>query len=330
MRRIFLTMNVLLLGLLVSGCSLSQSNLVLNGVVETSIYSHYSEVPGKIITLPVELGQEVKKGDLIAIIDDSDAKYSLEQLETTLTKKQAALSELQKATDPEEIKQRQNSVTLAQQAIESSQILYERAQKSYTRTQSLYEKGGTSQSVRDEAKYQADLAAIDVSVKQTQLDNARQQLALIQKGTDQEKIIAAQADIEQTQSQIRQLQDNLSKYKITAVSSGTIISKNYLPGNMVAAGYNLADIAAEDEKYLVAYLPREYLSRISYGQELLIKAGDKQYKGKVTFIDLKAQYTPKDMQTTANKNKESMKIKVRLAQDSPLKVGEKAELFIAK
>ncbi|HZK87448.1 MAG TPA: biotin/lipoyl-binding protein, partial [Syntrophomonas sp.] len=92
MRKIFLAVNLLLMGLLVSGCSSSQSNMVLNGVVETSIYSHYSEVPGKIIELPVELGQEVKAGDLIAVLDNSDAKYSLEQLETTLTKKQAALT----------------------------------------------------------------------------------------------------------------------------------------------------------------------------------------------------------------------------------------------
>lgn len=330
MRKIFLAVNLLLMGLLVSGCSSSQSNMVLNGVVETSIYSHYSEVPGKIIELPVELGQEVKAGDLIAVLDNSDAKYSLEQLETTLTKKQAALTDLQTSIDPAAIRQAQNNVALAQKAYESSQILNKRDQQAYDRTQQLFNSGAISQTSRDEAQYQADLARIDLSAKQTQIDNARQSLTLLQKGVTQAKITAAQADIQQTQSQLRQLQANLAKYKITALSAGTVISKNFLPGSLVAAGANLVDIASSSEKYLVAYLPKGNLPSINYGQELTIKVGDKQYKGTVSFIDVKAQYTPKDMQTAANKNQESVKIKVRLAQDNPLKPSEKAELIIHK
>ncbi|MDD3894590.1 MAG: HlyD family efflux transporter periplasmic adaptor subunit [Syntrophomonadaceae bacterium] len=321
---------LMLLTVFISGCTSSQSQMVLDGVVETQIYSHFSEVAGKITLMPVELGQEIKARDLIAEIDNRDALYSLEQLETMLIKKQAALSELQKGFDPEEIKQAQNNVTLAQQALESSQILRERAQKSYERTRNLFEAGGTSQSARDEAKYQLDLAAIEVTVKQTQLDNARQRLSLLEKGIDKEKITAAQADIEQTESQIQQIKDNLGKYKIAAVSSGTVISKNYLTGNMVAPGYNLVDIASDTGKYLVAYLPEDDLQLVDYGQQVVIKRGEEEYRGTVSFIDMKAQYTPKDMQTAANKNKDSVKIKIRLPEDIPLKVGEKADLYIKK
>ena len=330
MKAIFRPLALILMIVFINGCNSSPSSLVLDGVVETQIYSHYSEVAGKITLMPVELGQEIKAGELIAEINNRDAQYSLEQMETMLTKKQAALSELQKGFDPEEIRQAQNNVTLAQQALESSQILHERAQKSYDRAQNLFEAGGTSQSARDEAKYQLDLAAIDITVKQTQLDNARQRLSLLEKGIDKEKITAAQADIKQTESQIGQIKDNLGKYKIVAISSGTVISKNYLPGNMVSPGFNLVDIASSTGKYLVAYLPEDYLHLVDYEQEVVIKKGEKQYRGAVCYIDMKAQYTPKDMQTAANKNKDSVKIKIRLPEDIPLKVGEKAELYINK
>jgi HlyD family secretion protein len=59
----------------------SSSELVLEGVVETNIYPHYSEVSGKIIELPVQLGQEVKAGDVLAVLDDSNERFALEQLE---------------------------------------------------------------------------------------------------------------------------------------------------------------------------------------------------------------------------------------------------------
>lgn len=328
MQRICLPLVVMLILVSLSGCSSQKTDLVLKGVVETHLYAHYSEAAGKITELPIELGQEVKAGDVIAIIDNSNQKYTLEQLETTLDKKKAALAELERGTDQAEIKQGQNNVTIAEQAYASSQILLEKAQIAYDKAESLYEGGGISKSVRDEAKYQLDLAQMDVTTKRSQLDNAHQKLVLLGQGASQEKIAAAQADIAQTESQIRQAQENLAKCKITAVSAGTIISKNYLLGDIVAAGYNLADIASNTEKYLVAYLPEDYLHRVSYAQEVVVKRGEEQFQGTVNFIDAKAQYTPKEMQTAANKNKDSVKIKVLLAPEVALKVGEKAELVI--
>ncbi|NLO76736.1 MAG: HlyD family efflux transporter periplasmic adaptor subunit [Clostridia bacterium] len=141
---------------------------------------------------------------------------------------------------------------------------------------------------------------------------------------------AAKADVALTEVQIRQTKENLAKYTITAFRDGIIISKNYLQGSLVSPGYNIVDIAAETEKYLVTYVPEEYLAKINHGQELTILSGGEEYKGRISFIDVKAQYTPRDMQTSANKNKESMKIKVDLDPESPLKVGEKAEIIIPR
>lgn len=326
-----LILQILLMILALGGCS-SNSNKVLEGVVETTILSQYSEVSGKIMKLPIELGQQIKAGDVIAIIDDSNEQYALEQLKATLAKKQAALAELNSAyIHPEEIKQGQNNVTLSQKAVERTQMLNDKAKKDYETTQALYEGGSIAKTTLDNAKYQLDLTEIDVATAKTQLDNANQRLALLNKGIDNKaKIASAQADIALTESQIRQEEAKLAKYTIAAISEGTIISKNYLLGDIVSPSYNLADIASNTEKYLMAYLPEEELHRISYGQELVIRSGKEEYKGTVSFIDVEAQYTPKDMQTAANKNKSSIKIKVRLAQDIPLKLGEKAELLVDK
>ena len=312
--------------LTISGCS-STSDLVLEGVVETTIYGHYSEVSGKITELPVELSQEVKAGDVLAVIDNSNEKYALEQLEKTLAKKQALLSELNTGVDAEELKQCQNNVSLAEIAYKNALLTREQVNKDYEDAQALLEAGAKPQSEVDKIKYQANLAEAAVNTASIQLDNVKQKLALTQKGTPQEKIDAAQADAALTEVQIRQAKDNLTKYKITALKDGRIISKNYLLGNIISPGHNLLDIASEKEKHLVTYVPKESLANISHGQEVVIRSGEKKYKGTIGFIDVKAQYTPKDMQTSANKNKESVKIKVTLTPDTPLKVGERAEVI---
>jgi len=325
----------LLLALLVmagpSGCSWPQNkDLSLTGVVETSIYSNFSEVAGKITESPIELGQEVVKGDVIAVIDDSDQRYALEQLQTTLTKKKAALADLGNGSEAEQIKQGRNNVALAEQAVSAAAISGQRAQDAYDRAESLFEAGAMAQAAFDEARNQLDLAHIEQNTKQLQLDNARQQLALLLQGVSREKIDAAQADVDQTESQLRQAGEDLAKFKILAANDGIIISKNYRLGDIVAPGYNLAEVASNSEKVLVAYLPEDNIAAINYGQEITIRRGAEQFTGIVSFIDAKAQYTPKEMQTSANKNKDSVKIKVRLPADTPLKVGEKAELLVVR
>lgn len=326
MKKILLTISLIVMSLIMSGCS--SSSLVLEGIVETTIYSHYSEVSGKIIQLPIELGQEVKAGDLIGVIDDSNEQYALEQLQETLVKKEAALAELTQGADPEEIKQSRNNVTIAEIAYNNALLTKDRASEDYKNALTLREAGAMAQTDLDKVKYQADLAEAAVTTTSLQLDNTRQKLALLQKGASQEKIDSAQAEIALTQIQISQIKSNLEKYRITALTDGTIASKNYLLGNIVSPGHNLADIAAGTEKHLVAYVPKDYLSKVSYGQELSIRNAQGEYEGTISYIDIEAQYTPKDMQTSANKNKESMKIKVKLNPDTPLKVGEKAELVI--
>jgi HlyD family secretion protein len=319
---------VLLGGIFLISYWTSPSELVLEGVVETNIYAHYSEVAGKIIELPVELGQEVKAGDVLAVLDDSKERFALEQLDKTLAIKKAILSELTTGLDSEELKQYQNNVKLAEIAYDNALLTQERSKQDYEDALSIWEAGALAQSELDKIKYQADLAEAAVKTAAMQLDNARQQLALGQKGTPQEKIDAAQGDVALTEVQIRQTKDNLSKYTITALQDGTIISKNYLVGNMVSPGYDLVDIASATEKYLITYVPKEHLSSIKHGQKVVIRSDEKEYKGTVYFIDVKAQYTPKDMQSTANRNKESMRIKIKLEPEIPLKVGERAKVVL--
>ncbi|MDR1133745.1 MAG: biotin/lipoyl-binding protein [Synergistaceae bacterium] len=71
---------VILVGVLFISSACAAGDLKLTGVVETLIRSHYAEVSGKIVDFPIELGQPVQAGDIIAVIDDSDARYTLEQL----------------------------------------------------------------------------------------------------------------------------------------------------------------------------------------------------------------------------------------------------------
>lgn len=290
-----------------------RSSQIYTGVVEATILSNTSEVAGKILEMPVELGQHVSKGDLIARIDDTDQKYAYDQLTLTLEKKKLALAELQVGSGDT---QAENSVSIAQANYNSAATNSQKASMDYRNAQSLFNQGAISKDALDLAKVKADSAASSLTVAKAQLDNARSSSS-----SD-----TMQLDIQQTESQLQEMKDTLNKFSIYAVSDGVIMSKSYVLGDMVAPGYNLADVAADGEKYFVFYLPIDDVNSIDYDQTLKVNADGKKYDGVVKYIDVESEYTPKDMQTTANKNKESVKIKLLLPKDCPLKPGQEAEL----
>jgi HlyD family secretion protein len=284
------------------------------GVVEATILSHTVEVPGKILEMPVELGQHVSKGDIIARIDSTDQEYTYEQLQLTLEKKKLALSELEVGTDSDT--QAKNTISIAQSNYNSAASSSQKASLDYKNAQSLYSQGAVPKDALDLAKVKADAAANALTAAKAQLDNAKS-------GSSAN---SAQLDILQTESQLKELENTLEKFTIRAVSDGVIMSKSYVLGDVVSPGFNLADIATDSGKYFLFYLPIDKLYSIDYGQPFTVKGNGEEYKAIVKYIDVKSEFTPKDMQTPANKNKESIKVKLLLPDNCPLKPGQEAEI----
>ena len=301
--------------------------MVLRGEVEGTTYSQIAEAAGKIIEMKAELGSPVKAGDLIARLDNTDQKYALEQLQIVLEKRQLMLRTLLKGARQEELENARSDVSIAEANYHSAEATYNQAREDIEPLVRLLEAGGVAQNELDKARLRETVAAEALEAAGGQVRKARELLSLLQKGTDAETIALAREDILEAESRIRQTQEALNKYEIRANCDGMIISVNYNLGSMVNAGYNVADISADKEKYAVCYVPRENSVRLSYGQYFTVKAEGKEYQGELRFIDVKSQYTPKDMQTSATKNKVSVKVKLLLPPGTELKGGNRVEVI---
>jgi HlyD family secretion protein len=284
------------------------------GVVEATILSHTSEVNGKILEMPVDLGQHISKGEIIAVIDSTEQEYAYEQLELMLEKKKLALSEQKFGVGGNS--QADNNISIAQANYNSALSYSHKASSDYKNAQALYEQGAIPKDALDMAKVKADEASNALTAAKALLDTAKSKSSLS----------SAQLDVLMTESQLEEMKKKLEKFTIRAAADGVIISKSYLPGDVVSPGFNLADIAADDEKYFVFYLPIEYLHSVNYNQDYTVEKDGKEYEALVKYIDVESEYTPKDMQTAANKNREIVKVKLLLPEDCPLKPGQEAKL----
>lgn len=316
---------ILLAAVLLCGCS----EQGVTGEVEAVIRVQPSEAAGKVVEVPVSLGQTVKAGDVLAVLDDTAARFAYEQMEQTLLKKQAVLDDLQEGAAKEQIQQGRNAVTIAATEYNDAQLRLQRAQTELARQTALWENGALPQSTLE--RYQDDVTAAEkaVTIAAAQHDTAEQQLNyLLKEQVSEPQLRSALADVTIAESQLAQLQTELDKYKITAQADGVIISLLVREGEMVAVGTDIADISSKSEQYLVVYWPVKRLDQVDYGQQVAVVYDGQQETGTISYLDVHQQYTPKDQQNSLNKNQESVKMKVRLPEETALKPGQQAQVML--
>ncbi len=351
MKKIFLC--ILCLAFIVAGCSANPGNLTLQGDIQNNIISAISTVSGKIIKMNKQQGELVKRGDIIAVIDNTNQKYVVDQLQAIVNMKKAKLEELQAGARPQQIaqaeaqvraaKEQLNGVSIAQKALSSAQITYDYVDAQYKKTLTLYKEGALSKDELDKAKYKSDTAANQLSTAKYQLENAKMQfsaaranydaanaqLDLLQSGATKQTINAAQADFDQAVAQLNQARNTLNNCNIVALEDGIIISKNFELGDVVNVGSNIADIAVTNGLYVLSYIPDEYLDKIYYNQSLAVTTAIGVQTGKVSYIALKHEYTPKDKQSTSDSKHMATKIKVTIKDNKGrLKSGMSANIEV--
>lgn len=322
--------------LLMAGCASTSDKLTLKGDIQNNIISAVSTVPGKIIKMHKQQGEPVKKGDIIAVIDNTTQKYIVDQLQAVVNMKKAKLEELQTGTRPQQIEQAKaqvraakeqlNGVAIAQEAVNTAKITYDYVDSQYKKALTLYKEGALSKSDLDNAQFKSDTAAKQLSSAKYQLeiakaqlsaakanhDAAKAQLNLLQSGATKQAINAAQADLDQAVAQLNQARNTLNNCNIVALADGIIISKNYELGDVVNVGSNIADIAVANDLYVLSYIPTEYLAKVYYNQPLTVTTSAGVQTGKVIYIALKHEYTPKDKQSTDDGKRIATKIKIAI------------------
>ena len=100
--------------------------------------------------------------------------------------------------------------------------------------------------------------------------------------------------------------------------AGVVLRKHVEPGEMIAASTPAVTIADLTNIWLKIYIPETQLGRIKLGQAAEITTDSYQgkvYRGRVTFINSEAEFTPKNVQTQEERVK--LVFAVKIAVDNP-------------
>jgi HlyD family secretion protein len=302
----------------------------VNGTIEATEVDISFKLSGVISRLPVEDGMRVFKGKtLIAVIEHQDlldqrdsVLAKLRQARATWAAAQAALNLMLAGTRPEAIAQAAAKVREAQSAAWE-------ARRTWQRYSPLYRQKVISGQDRDQAR--AKYLAAQATVHQ-----AEEYLRQLKNGPRPEEIeqVRAQARAARAaelaaRAELKLIKTRIGYARIYAPLNGYILIKSVEAGEFVTAGTPICTIGDLDVVKFITYVPETQLARIKLGNRVNVTVDTyprKKYVGKIIFISSVAEFTPKNVQTQAERVKLVYKIKVRLKNpNQELKPGMPAD-----
>lgn len=252
-----------------------------NGRIEAREVAVSAKFGGKIIELNTNEGDEVKKDQLLAVIDSRSLEAEIEA---------------QKAKENEILKQI-SAIDAEINATKSDIKFYE---KELERTKTLMKKNFASQLELDK-----NINALDkVKAKLNSLYANKKSLQASQKS-----LLAA----------IKAQEINLADMKIYSPIDGVILYKLVENGEMVANGGRMFIMYNPNDLYMTIYMPAEKAGQIKLGDKATIKLDaypDKSFPATVTFVAENAEFTPKEVET--QKERQKLVFRVKLSLDNNL------------
>lgn len=111
---------------------------------------------------------------------------------------------------------------------------------------------------------------------------------------------------------------------IVSPVEGVVLLKVRQTGEIVPAGSSVAVIGDDSELWVRVYVPENFVTKVHLNQEaeLVFDGIKKKYKGHVSFIASKAEFTPRNVQTEEERVTQTFAVKILLDEkDSFLKPG---------
>lgn len=213
---------------------------------------------GKIIELHVEEGQQVKEGDILAVLSQEELAFQLRQLEGQLRSLQG--EEEKTILEPLEpaLKNQELLVEQARQDLET-------AKANLTRIEKLYATGGASKIAYEEALNAVKSAEINLEMQE-------ETLSLLQKtyspagGTNE----FYRGRKEALQAQIELLQYQLEACTVTAPVEGKVANLTARVGDLPTPGVPIMNIFQEGNYEIEVYVLADDVPGIAAGMEVAL------------------------------------------------------------
>jgi HlyD family secretion protein len=307
----------------------------------------------RIEELRVREGEEVKPGQIIAILDSRDRlEAALQEAQSKVTVAQANLAKVKAGAQTGEIEaqqaaiariqaERDNDIAAQQATVSRVEAELKNAQLEYRRYQQLYEQGAVNASEKDSkeltlatareqlAEAKANLSRIETA-QQQQIAEAKATLNKIAEVRPVDVEVAT-AELKEAQSAVITAQAERDRAYLKSPQVGTVIKILTRPGEVVSSEEGIARIGQIKEMYAVAEVYESDINKVKIGQPATItgSAIPGKLTGTVEIIGLEIERQEVvNTDPTANIDAKVVEVKVKLDGTSSQKVAGLTNLLV--
>ena len=251
-----------------------EEHIVAQGtIIPDKRYEVRSPGPGVLTRVPVNAGDWVEPGALIAKLDDKALKDRLSKNSETLEQAEAEMETAKRTLARLEIMPLPDKFRFVELEVKQAQNKLVLAQKKMQRLEKLHQEGLASAEDLDEAKSEYELAEVD-------LETALRKKEFIDKGLGKAILEEAQArlaeiekKIDRQKSEIERTREELKHTELKTPYAGQVASVLLRRGDAVAPGELVAIIAIGDERRVEMMVDQSGFSKVMLGQEVRILSG---------------------------------------------------------
>lgn len=246
---------------------------IYSGLLETTEVNVSSEIPGRVLSILIEKGNTVEKGQVLAMLEPDVLDAKKNQAEGMVKAARSLVDKAEFGARTEEISALKNQYLMAKSQ-------FDFAEKTYKRYQALYADSIISKQEMDELQFKYDAA-------KEQMNAAKSIWEMAKKGARREDINAAYGSYESAQGAYKEVETYYDELQIIAPISGIVSNQIAEEGEVMAAGYPILTIQRPEKIYAIFNVREDDLT--DFKMDALYKAkvpglGNEEVNFKVTYI----------------------------------------------
>ncbi|MGX5818822.1 HlyD family secretion protein [Chitinophaga lutea] len=227
------------------------------GMVDASFIDVAAEFPGRLDSLFVKEGDTVKAGQLLGVLRTTEINAVRRQAEAAIDAAQAQVQLFEKGPRPEVVKNAGNLLDIAREQ-------YDLAQKTYSRIERLYRDSVISGTEKDLIYFKLQAAEKEVEI-------ARLNQQLLEKGTRPEIIRTAAAILQQAEEAHNLTKALTDNTRIHAPADGIISTLVIHQGEIVSIGYPMMTLQKHASYFIRFNIRQDNAGGLPLGAKARVK-----------------------------------------------------------
>ncbi|MEN1760177.1 efflux RND transporter periplasmic adaptor subunit [Anoxynatronum sibiricum] len=205
-----------------------------------------AQVAGRLMSLEGAEGDEVSDGQVLAVLDDGDARQRVAESRANLALAQSRTRSLSELAAP-----------VTREELEQLSLNREQLVRTLERQEALYSQGALPLEPLEETRNSLEI--LDSRIRSTEISLAAQEAG----GAEAAE---AAATVAQARSSLETLERELAKYNLQAPFNGVVLERLVEPGEWVQPGSPLLILAADEGYYAEVELDERVMGLVAVGQ----------------------------------------------------------------